>query len=123
MALYKTHQCPKFYPCILTLSDYLNILSSYSHHITLEMQTVSLAVRNISPEHIQKMENLLMKEEKGSGNDDLLNQTNISFHLEIYEALRSKNKKFALERMKHHLTWVRKSIEKWCPDENRQINE
>lgn len=143
------------------------LLDLIDARLSLEMQTVSLAARNISPEHIQKMENLLMKEEESSGNDDLLNQTNISFHLEIaaasgnvvlhqmlsvllsvyrdeqqflsklyrsseqehcqhlkiYEALRSKNKKLAPERMKNHLTWVRKSIENWCPDENRQINE
>jgi GntR family transcriptional regulator, transcriptional repressor for pyruvate dehydrogenase complex len=135
------------------------LLDLIDARLSIEMQTISLATKNIRPEHIERMDNLLQKAKAEIENDDLLNHTNISFHLEIaaasgnlvfyqmlgvllslyrdeqqlllqvyrfkerdhnqhvkiFEALRSKNKKLALGRMKRHLTGVRRSIEKWVP--------
>lgn len=143
------------------------LLDLIDARLSIEMQTVSLAGKNIKPEHIERMDKLLKKAKANLDNDDLLNRTNMSFHLEIaaasgnvvlhqmlgvllslyrdeqqfllhvyrskerdhnqhikiFEALRSKDKKLALERMKRHLTGVRKTIVQWDPETNGQTNE
>lgn len=129
---------------------------------TIEMQTISLASKNVQTKHLERMDSFLKTAHENMEDDDVLNRINISFHLEIaaasgnvvlhqilgvllslyrdeqkillnvyrskekdhqqhvkiFEAIRDRDKQLALDRMKRHLSGVRRAIEKWHPNKN-----
>jgi GntR family transcriptional repressor for pyruvate dehydrogenase complex len=65
------------------------LLDLIDARIPIEMQSVGLAARNATAEHLQGMRELLAKAEENLDNDATLNATNMAFHRHI--ALASGN--------------------------------
>jgi GntR family transcriptional regulator, transcriptional repressor for pyruvate dehydrogenase complex len=62
------------------------LLDLIDARLSIEMQTVTLASTNISSRNIERMEAFLEKSGQNFENDEILNSTNMSFHLEIAAA-------------------------------------
>jgi len=62
------------------------LLDLIDARLSIEMQTISLASKNITSKNLERMESFLQKAKESFEDDDILNRSNMSFHLEIAAA-------------------------------------
>lgn len=78
-----------FVPNPIVLSDIpikKILLDLIDARLCIEMQTVGLASKNITSRNVTRMGEFLRKAKENFENDEILNRTNMSFHLEIAAA-------------------------------------